>query len=303
MPTPPPTDLAGLLASLSLSSRLDELGGAGTLEGYALLLIESGRPALLTRLRLAGLAAGHASKVASKIAAALRDGSLPQPSAEHRLVEPVPAAAPPPSMGGRASNDPVRELLHAAAGGDVARARQLLKARAEPDAHVAGAQTVLCAAAALGHADCVRLLLEHGAAPDRRQADGCTALLLACRGGHEGTARILLDDGAAATLARPDGSTPLMECAVRGTAGCAAVLLGGRADTEQRMHHGWSALLLAALHARSSVVTLLLGAGAAADAADAYATADTLSFRRFMITYSLILGVSFRHVAGTARLP
>lgn len=125
----------------------------------------------------------------------------------------------------------------------------------------------LVRAAATGDVAEVRALLRAGAAPTEAAADGWSALHAAATRGHVEVVRELLAAGAPVDLRRPDGMTPLLNGAGRGGSACVEVLLRAGADpnaTEPRF--GWTPLSRAAECADAASVRLLLDAGADPDA-------------------------------------
>ena len=256
-----------------------------SLGSCASTLSTNGRPALLKELRDAGILAGHAQKVATTIARALRSGHIVLE--EGARAAPSPASSMPQSAKVPSSAE---QLQAAAASGDAALLAASLAAVGD---EMSASNLALCAASRRGHDECVALLLAHGAAPDAIVADGSTALHLACRRGHAGVARRLLVARAVPDLAprggstplhaacwaghdeiarllassradpnsaRPDGSRPLMDAAQQGQEACVTTLLACGADASAKMHHGWTALLVAALHGRAGCVRLLCAA-------------------------------------------
>ncbi len=85
-------------------------------------------------------------------------------------------------------------LVTACAGGDMARAQELLSRGASPDAYgIDFINTALIAASSAGHKDIVALLLRRGADPDLKDSFGETAAERARQNGHIEIARMLED--------------------------------------------------------------------------------------------------------------
>jgi ankyrin repeat protein len=83
-------------------------------------------------------------------------------------------------------------LASAAAEGDLARVRFLLKIGASPNAEgVDNVYTALTGAADAGHTEIVRLLLQKGADPFLKDGEGQTAMECAKRNGHNEIVRLL----------------------------------------------------------------------------------------------------------------
>ncbi|PAA57479.1 hypothetical protein BOX15_Mlig003793g1, partial [Macrostomum lignano] len=120
-------------------------------------------------------------------------------------------------------------LFYACQAGRADLAELLLSNGADPSLPVSGrlGGSPLMAAAQNGHADCLRLLLSAGAPVDWRGAgaDGATALQLACWHDRRQCAQLLLAAGARPLLARRDGATPLSAAAQQGSADLCRALL------------------------------------------------------------------------------
>ncbi|CAG0996156.1 protein phosphatase 1 regulatory subunit 27 [Burkholderiales bacterium] len=125
-------------------------------------------------------------------------------------------------------------LIEAAAGGDLARVRELLASGANADARDAGGATALMHAAHAGRLDVVRALLDAGADANATDERGWGALAKACHNAD-------LD---------------------RGFADVVALLAGRGADVEAPIGYGIRPLMLAAGYGETAVVEALLAAGA-----------------------------------------
>lgn len=87
-------------------------------------------------------------------------------------------------------------LMWAAGYGQLGSARQLHKARADPNARGFNGETPLHLAAANGHHDFVKLLLNYGADPNACDEDGNTPLIYSAHGDHPHVCYELLSRGA-----------------------------------------------------------------------------------------------------------
>ncbi len=193
----------------------------------------------------------------------------------------------------------VSPLGVAAARGDVAMVRVLLKSGAVPNGPP-GARPPLWNAAVACRLDVTQVLVNHGASVSiRRGIRGMTPLLAACQGSCPSVARLLIEHGADPHAGTIDGVTPLMAAAwwgspsvlqellrhdpdllatdhaghdgvyfaaLRGHADCLKLLLDAGATADRATIHGWTALMAAARSGCTSCVTLLLDHNADPDA-------------------------------------
>ena len=131
------------------------------------------------------------------------------------------------------------KLVLAAAKGDDAKVKRLLKAKADVNSTVTGpkgrgAVTALHEACLNGHVGAVRLLLKAKATVDLRDAHGCAALYDACSRGHLECAQLMLEAKATIDLASHDGATSLVSAAQQGHATVVQLLLQAKASTTAR---------------------------------------------------------------------
>lgn len=184
-------------------------------------------------------------------------------------------------------------LMAAAARGDAARLRFLLRRRAplhacdeappdfsEHSLGRASGRTALLWAAANGHAECVDELLDAceaeaarrasfrgrggaaGAGAGAVDATGASALTLAARGGHVGVIAALLARGFDVDARDSVGRTALYHAARDGQAAAVAKLLEAGAAAEAVRDDGWSAVLLAVQEGHGDIAARLAAAGA-----------------------------------------
>ncbi len=153
-------------------------------------------------------------------------------------------------------------LLWAAANDDLATARALLKAGADPKKANRYGVTPLSQACQNGNGELVELLLAAGADPHQALPVGETPLLTAARTGQPGAVRALLARGARVGDALPNGQTPLMWAAAEGNTEVVGLLLKAGADLNARQASGFNALLFAVRSGHTATVRALLAAGA-----------------------------------------
>ena len=133
------------------------------------------------------------------------------------------------------SADGTTALHLAAYEDDVARARALVDAGADPNAVNEYGSFPLAEAASIGNPAMIELLLDAGADPELANADGQTALMLVARTNKVEAAELLIDAGAAVNRAETwRGQTPLMWAAAQGQPGMIRVLMGAGAEPDVR---------------------------------------------------------------------
>ena len=107
-----------------------------------------------------------------------------------------------------------------------------------------------------------KLLLAAGANPRARNRYGVTPLSLACTNGNAALVELLLDAGADPNAPLRGGETPLMTAARTGRLGPVKALLARHADVNAKLPGGQTALMWAAAEGHAAVVEALLAAGA-----------------------------------------
>jgi uncharacterized protein len=107
-----------------------------------------------------------------------------------------------------------------------------------------------------------KLLLAASANPRARNRYGVTPLSLACTNGGAPLVELLLGAGADPNAPLRGGETPLMTAARTGRLGPVQALLARRADVNARLPGGQTALMWAAAEGHAPVVQALLAAGA-----------------------------------------
>lgn len=160
-------------------------------------------------------------------------------------------------------------LLRAAWDGNLAEARRLLAAGADPNQAVPRLGTPLILAATQGHGDIVEALLGAGADPAFAERGGerpadlqRTPLGAAARQGDLEVVRRLLAAGAPVDLAPRGDATPLMNAAERGHRDVVEALLDAGADPKAVIRGDGTPLIAAARGGDAEVVRRLLDAGA-----------------------------------------
>lgn len=155
------------------------------------------------------------------------------------------------------------DLVAAVRAGDLATARALIAADADPDAPQGDGATALHWAAHRGDLDAVVLLTGAGADVNAANALGATALWLAAGNGDTAIVERLLDAGADPDLTLRMGETALMSAARSGSLPVVEMLLDGGADVNaaERERHQ-TALMWAAAQQHAHVVRRLAERGA-----------------------------------------
>src|SRR5689334_17093502 len=119
--------------------------------------------------------------------------------------------------------------------GDVAEAKRLLRAGADPKLANNYGATPMTLAAEVGNADLIGLLLEAGVDADSPNPDGQTALLAVARTGNVKAAQLLLNAGAAVDAKeRWGGQTALMWASARRHPEMMQLLISKGADVNAR---------------------------------------------------------------------
>ncbi len=150
-----------------------------------------------------------------------------------------------------------KDLLVAAAAGDLESIALFREAGAEIDGTDPVGNTALIKAASGGHLKAVETLLGLGADPRRINAVGRDALISASAKGYEDVARMLLHRGADATLKDTEGWGALSIAAYNGHAGVVSLLSATATPAELD-----DALLVASFSGDVGVINALLGQGA-----------------------------------------
>lgn len=166
------------------------------------------------------------------------------------------------------TRDAQRELIEAAANGDLTRIAMVLdnktidvNAGSEHDN-----QPALHVAARRGHNEAVSMLIEHGADVNAQGDFKNTALHLACFNGQHDVVDMLLRAGADTELQNNAGWTPIFwPCTKSNTDILVKLLLAG-ADLNATSPEGWTPLHKACEYGLVHIVEALLKAGANADA-------------------------------------
>lgn len=173
-----------------------------------------------------------------------------------------------------ASPTPYRNLIDAAAAGDLPAVQALLQAGANPNERRHSEETALMRAADGKHLEIVRTLLT-AKANVNASAAGWTALLYAATRGHVEIARLLLAAGANPDPAAPmlgGGRTPLMLALSEGRMDMAGLLLEYGANVNATTNYGATPLRFAvwgSSPAHIRMIQSLLAAGADVDAGHA----------------------------------
>ena len=155
------------------------------------------------------------------------------------------------------------DLIAAVRTGDLAAARDLLAADADPDDPQGDGATALHWAAHRGDVEAAALLVEAGADVNAANTLGATPLWLAAGNGSAPLVGILLEAGANPNVTLRMGETPLMSAARSGNLRVVEMLLdrGAAVDAVEYERHQ-TALMWAAAQQHADVVRLLAARGA-----------------------------------------
>ncbi len=144
---------------------------------------------------------------------------------------------------------------------DLATAKALLAAKANPKAENRYGVTPLSLACTNGSAAMITLLLEAGADVNAALRSGETPLMTAARTGRIEAVRALLARGAAVDTKLPSGQTALMWAVAEGHTGVVEALLGAGADFRTALTSGFTPMLFAVRSGHTAIVRALLKAG------------------------------------------
>jgi ankyrin repeat protein len=150
---------------------------------------------------------------------------------------------------------------------DLATAKALLAARANPAAENRYGVRPLSLASTNGSAAMITLLLEAGADPNVPLRGGETPLMTAARTGRVEAVKALLARGAKVDARLPQGQTALMWAAAEGHTDVVEALLAAGAEFKTPLESGFTPLLFAARGGHTAIVRRLLQAGVDVNAA------------------------------------
>lgn len=173
------------------------------------------------------------------------------------------------------------ELAAAAADGDAARVRELVRQGADPNARGDRGVTPLQFALLAQSSDGMRALLDAGADPNRPGLGGATAMHTAAIADDPDYLRLLLDNGADPDARHGEtGATPLAAAAGPRTDAQFRMLLDAGADPDLADRTGNTPLHAAAMINAGAHVLLLLDKGANPNAKNA----QDATFQRYFFT-------------------
>lgn len=127
-----------------------------------------------------------------------------------------------------------RDLMEAAAVGDVAEVTRLLEFGVDVNSKNAMGYVALRESVVNNHIDVCRLLLDRGARVDVRDDMGWTALHWAAHKGHAGIVNLLLERGAVVNASNTDGDTPAHKAGGKGHVTVLRMLVDNGADLSIR---------------------------------------------------------------------
>ncbi|MBM3677898.1 MAG: hypothetical protein FJW96_08460 [Actinobacteria bacterium] len=176
-------------------------------------------------------------------------------------------------------------LVDAAAAGDGAAIRELLRRGADVNETDPSGATAVAAAAYAGHAAIVRRLVDAGADVDRQDANRSNAFLSTGETGDLAVLEEVLRAKPDLTLTNRFGGTALIPAADRGHVAVVRRLLETEIDVDHVNDLGWTALLEAVIlgdggAAHTEIVRLLVAAGADPTIADREGTTPLAHARR-----------------------
>jgi ankyrin repeat protein len=157
--------------------------------------------------------------------------------------------------------DGMTALHWAAQHDDVATAKALLAAKANPVAENRYGVTPLAIACTNGNAAIVQLLLDAGADANKALKGGETPLMTAARTGKIDAVKALLAKGADVNAKLEGGQTALMWSATEGHLAVVEALLAAGADFKTPLATGFTPMLFAVRAGHADVVRVLLKAG------------------------------------------
>ena len=161
-----------------------------------------------------------------------------------------------------------KTLAAASEHGDVATARELLAAGADPNTLDADGWTPLHSALRFGHKEIAELLLDRGASTSAVNPDGWTPLMLAVRNDQAANARLLLEKGASVDARAKSGTSALMLAAGFSPEDVVAALLDKGADVGAKDGDGWTALPWALRYQRRGAARRLVEKGSDVQSTD-----------------------------------
>lgn len=144
---------------------------------------------------------------------------------------------------------------------DLATAKALLAAKANPRAENRYGVTPLSLACTNGSAAMITLLLDAGADVNAALRSGETPLMTAARTGKIEAVRVLLARGAAVDAKLPSGQTALMWTVAEGHTAVVEALLAAGADFRTPLTSGFTPMLFAVRGGHTEIVRALLKAG------------------------------------------
>ena len=144
---------------------------------------------------------------------------------------------------------------------DLATAKALIAAQANPKAENRYGVTPLSLACTNGSAAMITLLLDAGADPNAALHGGETPLMTAARTGNVDAVKALLARGAAVDARLPQGQTALMWAAADGQTAVVEALLAAGADFRTPLETGLNPMLFAVRAGHADLVRVLVKAG------------------------------------------
>lgn len=161
----------------------------------------------------------------------------------------------------------VTPIYSAAVHGDAAMLELLIAAGADVNAALPEGETTLMTAARTGKVDALKLLMAHGASVHVKERwKQQTALMWAAHEGNADAAKVLIEAGASLHDRSIFGWTPLLFAARQGQTGAIKVLLDAGANVNDTLPDGTSALVTAVQGLSYEAAAYLLERGADPDA-------------------------------------
>ncbi|MFO7735610.1 MAG: ankyrin repeat domain-containing protein [bacterium] len=160
------------------------------------------------------------------------------------------------------AEQPLPPIVKAAAEGDLAQVKNLIKESGSKNKRDHRNRTPLYMASENGRFDVVKYLVEKNASISSSREDGDTPIMAAARNGHEDIVKFLVENDADVNATNNFGRTVLMAAAQGGDKDIISFLLSKKAELNARDKYGKSALIFAMEYDHMEIAKWLLDKGA-----------------------------------------